>query len=468
MRRVILFFGIMLLCTLSASAQQDSTKRKMPSDKQLLSMARQYKYGIIREANPQKAAKIYSYLAHKNNPKALVELGKCYINGDGVKKDVALAQRLFEKAAKLGSKSALCHLALIYQKGLNGVVNYKRAYTLYKKAADLGSVQGMYGAGHLLYKGLGVEQNYEEAVKLLKQGAERGHSGCCLLLASYYANGYDNGQDMDKAQKYWRKASRNGNSWTIDVTKNGLTDSINKRISRRGTWQHVRNRVLKDENMPKIENTVEASKIEGTWKGKAYIYDWSRKNIVKEQDIKIKIKSIDDGMHVEYYIGDSLATAYSSVLRNNKYVSKKLSEEQRKYSWTVTQTLFETKGKFLFADLKVMNLKNVSAGKPLLAVLSKDNSTTEEQEATFSITSVKYNSGTLTIDIDASEPMNVDITATNVSGIVKLPSCSKELHSGHNILTIPTLFKKNDVAGVVNISRKNERHSKTITVVRYE
>lgn len=464
MKKKIYYMGLMLLFAFPANAQQDTIQKNKPSDKQLLALARQYRYGIIKEANPEKAVKILSYLARNNNATALNELGKCYLNGDGVNKNALLAYKLFSKAAKLGNDNALCNLALIYQKGLNGTANFKKAYLLYKKAAENGSVQGLYGSGYLLYKGLGVKQNYEEAVKLLEQGAEKGHPGCSMLLASYYSNGYDKEQDLSKAEKYWKKASRDGNSWTVDVTKNGLVDSINKRISRKNTWSHVKNHVLKDENMPEIKSTIDAHNIEGVWTGKAYSYDWSKKNILKEQDIKMDIKCIDDSAHIEIYMDDSLSTSYSSILDGNKYISKKLTSEQRQYSWTVTQTLFDTKDNYLFADLKVLNFKSRSFSKPLLAVLNRDNSNDIDSETPFSIASVQYKSGKLKIVIDASQSMNVGISASSVTGLVRLPSCSRELHPGHNTIVIPALFEKSDVVAIVTISHKNERHSKTITV----
>ena len=454
--------------TFPVFGQQDTIQKKMPSDKQLLILARQYKYGIIREANPNKAVKIYNYLARKNNTDAIDELGKCYLHGDGVEKNVALAQKLFLKAAKLGNLNAICNLALLYQKGFNGIINYKKAYTLYKMAAKAGSVQGIYGAGYLLYKGLGVTQDYAKAVNLLERGAEKGHSGCCLLLASYYANGYDNGQDIDKANKYWRKASRNGNSWTVDVTKIGLTDSIKKRMNHKGNWTHVKNRVLSEEKMPEIKSSTNANEIEGSWKGKAYRYDWSRKNIMTEQDIMMNIKCNDDSVHIDYYAADSLVTAYSTVRKGSKYISKKITDEQKSFSWTVTQTLFEAKGDYLYVDLKVLNLESMSVSRPLFAILTRNSNEGASQTTTFDITSIKYKSGEISVNINASKAMDVDITVTTISGLVRLPTTHKELRLGHNTLTIPISFNNGDVAGIVSVIHKNERHSKAITVINHE
>lgn len=465
--REILFTMAMLVCTLCASAQQT-----IPSDKQLFALARQYRYGMARDVNPEKAFRIYNHLAHKGNAKAMNELGKCYLNGDGVIKDYGKAFRIFQKASQLGNVNSKCHLAEMYMKGLNGVVNCKKAYMLYKEAADSGSAQGMYGAGYLLYKGLGVEQNYPEAVKLLEKGAAKKHPGCSMLLASYYANGYDQEQDLDKADKFYSKASRDGNSWTVDVTKKGVLDSISKRRSRKGTWKHVKNKVLSTEAMPRLSSTINAQDVAGRWKGTAYTYDWSGKVIVGEQDVALEIESLDnDSIHINYYVGDSLSTAYATVLKDGAYFSKKLTDEQKDYSWTVTQTKFGIKGKNLLAEFKAFDTDNLSFKKPLLAILNREEDNLSEKsngKSTFSIQGISYEAGNLTADLLASESMTVSITISSAFGMPTKRLGNRELTQGHNKLTLCTLSQQEYAACIVNVSRKDERHSKKVTVRSHE
>ena len=449
--REILFTMAMLVCTLCASAQQT-----IPSDKQLFALARQYRYGMARDVNPEKAFRIYNHLAHKGNAKAMNELGKCYLNGDGVIKDYGKAFRIFQKASQLGNVNSKCHLAEMYMKGLNGVVNCKKAYMLYKEAADSGSAQGMYGAGYLLYKGLGVEQNYAEAVKLLEKGAAKKHPGCSMLLASYYANGYDQEQDLDKADKFYSKASRDGNSWTVDVTKKGVLDSISKRRSRKGTWKHVKNKVLASEAMPRLSSTIKAQDVTGRWKGTAYTYDWSRKVIVGEQNIVLDIDCVDnDSIHINYYVGDSLSTAYAPVLKNGTYLSKKLTDEQKDYSWTVTQTKFGMKGNNLLAEFKSLNIGNLSFRKPQLAVLSRENDVnilSRDSLNTFSIQNLKFSSGLLEMDIAASKDMEVNVSISSVYGTLQQALGRQRLTEGNNKLTFRALSIQEGAACIVNVS----------------
>lgn len=461
--------AVLLACLLPLHAQQQGERRDTLTDKQLLAVARQYRHGIIREANPAKAAGIYRHLAMKGNAVAMRELGNCFLNGDGVKKNTRRAAILFSKASALGDRNAKCHLALMYQKGLDGVADHKKAYALYKEAADSGSVQGMYGAGYMLYKGMGVTQDYSEAVRLLEAGAMRKHPGCCMLLASYYANGYGGEQDLEKAERYWKQASRDGNSWTVDITKRGVADSIAKRIERKGTWTHVKEKVLDSETMPEIVSTVDAHDIAGMWRGKAYSYDWSRKIIVSEHDIAIDIECMDDSVHIKCYTGDSLVTAYSPVLHNGKYRSRRLTAEQKEYSWTVTSTAFGMKGDHLLAELKVLNLQNRSFRKPLLAVLTRDSQAMSDSATpSFTLNSVTYSSGQLTLDITATKEMDVDIAISSVYGTPIKTYSKQKVEMGNNKIAISALLDQRDLASIVTVSHKDERHSKTITVGSHE
>ena len=342
----ITFLLLSLFCVLNLFANETDSDSVL-TDQKLLGIARQYRHGIVREVNPRKAFKIYYKLAEKGNTRAMNELGKMYLKGDGVKRNPQYALLLFKKASQMGDLNAKCNLAKMYQKGQNGVIDHKKAYKLYKEAADSGSVQGMYGAGYLQYKGLGIKQDYESAIKMLEKGAKRNHPGCDFLLASYHANGFGGKVDIGKAEKHYRRASKNGNSWTVDVTKNNLLDSIQKRHERKGQWKHVKERVISQDGMRKIRETTPAHDIEGSWVGKVYVYDWSRKIIIGEQDVRYTIKCDGDIVNMKYYNGDSLSTEFSSVLRNGKYRTNIKNVNQKDFSWVITDAKFEKKGKML-------------------------------------------------------------------------------------------------------------------------
>lgn len=433
------------------------------TDKQLLMVAKQYQHGIIREANPRKAAHIYSALVKKGNTRAMNELGKMYLNGDGVKRNPQIALRLFKKASALGDTNAKCNLALMYQKGENGVINFKKAYKLYKEAADSGSAQGLYGAGHLQYKGLGVKQDYKAAIELLEKGAKKKHPGCDFLLASYYANGFGGKDDFEKAEKHYRRASKNGNSWTVDVTKNNLLDSIQSRHHRKGQWKHVKEHVIPQNGMRMISKTIDAHEIEGEWRGKVYTYDWSRNTILGEQDVNYIIKCNGDSVNMKYYVGDSLVSSFIAFKKGAKYSTDLKNIKNVKFPWIVTNAKFEKKGRHLFATFNSLNIKNMGMRKPMLAVFERKQLSTSEMPATFEIIKAEMTGEKINVLIKSEEDKNIDISLSGVYGMNIKKLGTKKICKGNNKLTIDALPLKKGFY-VVNASCKDERHSSKITV----
>ncbi|MCM1148442.1 MAG: hypothetical protein NC124_16785 [Clostridium sp.] len=265
-------------------------------------------------------------------------------------------------------------------------------------------------------------------------------------------------------------ASRNGNSWTVDVTKRGLADSISNRINRKGTWTHVKNKVLSGEVLPEITASVGAQEIAGMWSGKAYSYDWSGKTIVGERDFRLSIECSGDSVHISCYEGDSLVTAYSPRMKEGRYVSKMLTEEQKAFPWTVTSTMFARKDGHLLARMRTLNLKSLSTGKPMIAVLTRDgwSVTDASAEPSFTLNSASYSGGQLLLDITATVDMEADISLCSVYGTTIQQLGTKRIEKGSNKIAVPALLNRRDMAGIVAVSHKNERHSRTITVGGYE
>lgn len=436
------------------------------SEKRLLAIAYRSRLGIECEVNLKKAAAIYGRLAAKGNARAMTELGKMYLTGDGIEKDTKRAARLFGAAAKQGNTNAMCELARMYQTGAAGTANLHKAFALYLKAARLGSAQGLYGAGYMMYKGHGVRQNYKAAVKFLEKGAAMGHSGCELLLGSYYANDFDGEGDMEKAQQHYNRASRHGNSWTVDVTKYNVLDSIMARKSRKGKWKHVRKGVIPQRGMRRHTGNATPSVICGKWSGTAYTYDWSRQVVTGEQDMSLEVENIGDSVRMSYFVGDSLCSSWTAVYLDDKYDSKKVNAEHNPYSWTVIASRFEKKDDVLFAELKTLNLNSRELRRPVMAVLKRDGDNgAMSADDTFKFVRVSAKGSVLSFVIDAETDMDVELSIGSARGYDYRNLGSRKLTSGRNIFTIDALSLQSGVYAV-SVSHKDERHSKTVTVRR--
>lgn len=366
MRKHYIILLLLSVC-MSLPAQSQDSIQNLQTGK-LLNVARQYRYGIIREVDLHKAVTIYKYLSKKGNTDAMNELGKMYLNGDGVKQNPKAAFVLFCKASKEGNASAMCNLALMYQKGIGMPTDFKKAFILYRKASELGSAKGFYGAGHLLYKGLGVKQDYKRAISYLKKGAEMNHSGCSFLLGTFYANGFDGAQDLLKAEGYFNLASQNGHGWTVDVTKNGLLDSISQRDSR---VKKFVNKPIPTPAFNKETNIVKIDSLIGKWKGVAYVYDWSKTKLIDCDSISCTFEQFGDSVAMYYYKNDSLVTIYTPFERSDYYVENQQKEYQKDFKWVITKSQFEKNRGVLYARLQSLNLKNRDLRRPMVLELHK-------------------------------------------------------------------------------------------------
>jgi len=455
-------------CTFALRVCAVTTPLDSLSDRQLLSTAKKYQHGIMCEPNPKKAARIYSVLAQRGNIKAMHRLGKMYLNGDGVQQDYKKAFRLINRAAKQGDVNARCDLALMYQRGLGVKMNLRAAYTLYKMAADSGSAQGCYGVGYLLYKGHGVKQDYKKAIEYLEKSEKKKHPGASFLLASYYANGYDGNPDFDKAEEEYSRASKNGNSWTVDVTKHNLLGKIKNRHSRKGMWKHVKEKKINEYGMRQVVNNLNPEELQGEYIGTVYTYDWSKKVIVDEEDIRLEVENYGDSIAMKYYIGDSLVTEYSPEFDGKRYFTKKDKAYQKHFSWLLTSTKFEKVNNAIFAEIRSYSRKTRSFRKPMLAVLNKTKSPEGNitNNSTFILETANYRSGDIHIGLCTTEDLNLKITVSSVSGQVTKDLGVHHAQEGKATLTVPAVLNKGIY--VVSVSNRNERHSKVITVRGHE
>lgn len=408
------FFTILFVITVVVNAQEQPT---VSNDTILMKMAMQYRYGIMRKADPSKAANIYTCLSKIGNTEAMNELGKMYLNGDGIDKNPNRAMTLFSKSALKGNVRAMCNLALMYQKGIGVNTDFRKAYLLYKAASEKGSATGDYGVGYFLYKGMGVRQDYKEALKYLERGSSKGHSGCTFLLGSFYANGFGEKQNVKKAEKYFHIASKQGNSWTTDVTKHGLLDTIFVRKNRVKTLNH--DKIPTPEFLRATDGTTRIESLTGRWEGMAYTYDWSNTKIVDSTPMACEFKQFGDSIAMLCYIGDSLVTIYTPFERGNYYYENKMKPYQKEFQWVITKCQYKRNGNFLVLRFRSLNTKSRDYRRPMVMSLHKEESNSDG--ATTSIQNVSFDNGILTFGINSAGNFDTNILIYSINGtLVKM------------------------------------------------
>ena len=96
--------------------------------------------------------------------------------GEGVKKDLQAARRLYLAAAGKGHAKAMHNLAVLYAEGIDGKPDYKAASEWFRKAASYGVTDSQYNLAILYARGIGVQANLAESYRWFALAAANGDS----------------------------------------------------------------------------------------------------------------------------------------------------------------------------------------------------------------------------------------------------------------------------------------------------
>ena len=119
------------------------------------------------------------------NPVAQNSLGRMYLNGDGVVKDIIVGMKWFHLATENGFTDAQYNLAIVYlmatgeeKRGMQATLNFIddiKAFKNLQLAADKNHVEAQYHLGRIYEYGRGVQQDYSKACEYYQRAANQGH-----------------------------------------------------------------------------------------------------------------------------------------------------------------------------------------------------------------------------------------------------------------------------------------------------
>ena len=144
-----------------------------------------YLQGELIEKNIGEALRWLWEADAKDNPYAQYQLGKLYLKGEDVSTDYATAQRMFEKSVRQGNAYAMYSLARMHLQGIAQYSDIRYAVHLLMEAAERGNQWAEYQLGKMYLYGQGVDKNYEMAVQLLTSAANKGNEYAQHLLDNY-------------------------------------------------------------------------------------------------------------------------------------------------------------------------------------------------------------------------------------------------------------------------------------------
>jgi uncharacterized protein len=156
-------------------------------------------YNALQAGQQQEALKLFEKLAEEGSATAWINLGWMYQSGSGVQRDLAHAQRCYERAMTTGSQMAEHYLASVHrQRG-----EFIQALQHYERAARAGCLPSIYWAGTMHLKGEGTSADSQKALRYLTEAATRGHVFARRDLAIGYIRGSFGDRRIVKGMQEW-------------------------------------------------------------------------------------------------------------------------------------------------------------------------------------------------------------------------------------------------------------------------
>ena len=163
------------------------------------------------EKDIQKAVEWMKQAAAEENEFAEYALGRLYLQGKEVEKDTIAAEEYLLNSASRGNKYAAYLLGKEYLNGENFVKNVANAEKYLLKAAEHGNKFAEYILGKEYLRGENLPKDVQKAIDYLKRAAEKGFDFAEYELGKIYLFGNDIPKDTETALEYLKSAAASGN-----------------------------------------------------------------------------------------------------------------------------------------------------------------------------------------------------------------------------------------------------------------
>lgn len=176
----------------------------------LMSMA----YDAAESGDYETAVGVWRPLADQGwPPRALSNLGACYVDGLGVERDLVRAASLFRRAAEAGDAIAQRNLATLHFKGEGGVPqDDAAAMELYELAAEQGDAAAQDMLSWMLLEGHAGESDPRAARRWALAAAEQDVASSMTRLGLIAHNALGMERDPEEAARWWYEAARRGDA----------------------------------------------------------------------------------------------------------------------------------------------------------------------------------------------------------------------------------------------------------------
>lgn len=394
-------------------------------------------------------------------------LGIAYLKGLGVVKDSAMAIKYLEEAGECGYIDAYYNLGIIMKCAPRERQNFAKALEYFEKGAKLGSLNCYYLAGYMYYKGLGCEQDYKRAVEYFKKDEERISLSCQYMLGLCYRNGFGVEIDDQKADEYLQYAAKGNYLFAIEET-------LRENAEIQPSVALSDNEVTTPESMPEVEPFIDRNTdLSGTYKGVIVTYDWSGKQIVKEDNLTVTFNKAGDSYRGIWMQGSDTLAVNASVGTDGilRFADTRFYMSDRYFEDTKIESQFQEAslalvGPSLTGSLRLYSLTEREPQRPMYLSLSKPMGDSENEDPNYCYMAAYPVSGTDKIEIRFLLPRdvkNASVYLTDQSGLYVKSYNTGALNAGQQRFTISTKLKKG--LYVVNM-KANELHGLTTIMLK--
>ena len=186
--------------------------------------------------NFESAVRLYTIAAELGHAGAACNLGYCYQEGIGCKKDPRLAVKYYRMGAELGSSAAKLNLGVCYLKGAGVPYSYKeaRACLVFAKEHGHASAEGLLKEMEARKQKKLAQRIYshstavfhrgevEEAIRMRVEAARMDSARAQFILGCHFEFGVGLPEDREKASRWYASAAQNGFSGLHSHFKSGF------------------------------------------------------------------------------------------------------------------------------------------------------------------------------------------------------------------------------------------------------
>lgn len=191
---------------------REKEQRTIQNLQEKCDLAKSYEEGNGVKKDIMLAVKLYEELVAEGFPEAQYRLSNCYYMGNGVRKNEEKAMQLLELASSQGNTEAMYLLGWMHSSIYNkqGKSDDKKAVELLLQAAKSDNINAQDALATHYFMGIGIEKDFKKAVYWAEKAAKKGDPEAQYHLGSCYEYGDGVEKSKEKAIYWYKEAANKG------------------------------------------------------------------------------------------------------------------------------------------------------------------------------------------------------------------------------------------------------------------